>query len=321
MEKAASPGRIKPILPPGVPEVFLPVQEAPTHPDAVMVYRPCLIAIGKVYYANAKSSVSAEEEISLLAEPSSSVKWDKAQTVRLSEKDLDQSPQEDGVSFLDPPRDATQPRIYGSWEKDFKDWLYRSHRLELFRSPSIGTVSRPGESEPDFRIRLQQAGREKRDELVKKVRKKYSTRITSLEKQILRAQQAVDREKDQVSQQRLQTAISFGATLLGAMVGRKRVSRSSLGRATTTIQRAGRISREAKDVQRAEERLVDLQSRLDELQNQFDEEIREVKASVDPLTESLETMTLQPRKSDIAVTLLALGWQPSWQAEGGGSQA
>jgi hypothetical protein len=316
-EKSASPGNIKPILPPFVPEVFLPIQEAPPYQDAVMVYRPRLFARGKIYYTSAKLGVSTEEEISLLAEPSSSIQWEKAQKFQLGEKDLDQSPVGEDVFFLDPPKDAMQPKIYNSWEKDFKDWVYRNHELKIFRSPSLGSVSKPGESEAEFRIRIQQVGREKRDELVEKVTKKFSTRIVSIENQILRAQQAVDREKDQVGQQRLQTAISFGATLFEAMVGRKKVSRSSLGRATTTVQRAGRISREAKDVQRAEERLSNLQSNLENLQNQFEEEIGKVKASVDPLTESLETITIQPRKSDIAVTLFALGWQPSWQGKRG----
>jgi len=312
-EKAPPPVSNKPMLPPGVPEVFLPVREVSPNPGAALVYRPRLIAMGKVYYASARTNISAEEEVSLLAEPSSAVPWDDAQPVQLSERDLDRSPWDESASFLDLPRNAAQVKAYAGWEKDFKNWLYRHHRLGLYRSPSLGMVSRPGESEGDFRIRLQQAGREKRDELVEKIRRSYSTRIASLEKQILRAQQAVDKEKDQVSQQRLQTAISFGATLFDALVGRKKVSRSSLGRATTTVQRAGRISREARDVVRAEERLVDLQSRLQEIQDQFEGEISEVKTTVAPLTESLETLTIQPRKSDIAVTLLALGWQPFWQ--------
>jgi len=308
----------KPILPPEIPEVFLPVREASPDPGAVLLYRPRLLAVGKVYWANAKWNIAAEERMSFLTEFSSSVKWDRAQALPLEDRDLDRPLQEEEALFLEPPRGAAQPKNYSTLEKDFKDWLYRSHRLELFRSPSVGAVSRPGESERDFRVRIQQAGREKRDELLEKVRKKYSTRISTIEKQILRAQQAVEREKDQVSQQRLQTVISFGATLLGAMTGRKRVSSTSLGRATTTVQRAGRISKEARDVHRAEERLLDLQSRLDELQGQFDEEIREVQASVDPLSESMETTIISPRKADISVERVALAWEPTWNVPDAG---
>ncbi len=314
IRKKASLGGNKPLLPPGIPEVFLPLQEAPPHPDAVMVYAPRLLAVGKIYYASAKFHVSTDEEISLLTEPSSSVQWDQAQTVQLNKRDLDLAPRDDDAYYMDLPPEAAQPKIYGSLEKDFKDWLYRNHRLELLRSPSLNSISKPGESESDFRIRLQQTAREKRDELVEKIRRKYSTKIASLDKQILRAQQAVEREKDQVSQQRLQTAISFGATLFEVLAGRKRISRSSLGRATTTAQRAGRISRESRDVERAEERLTDLQTRLEEFRDQFDEETAQVSASMDPLMETMETVTITPRKTDIAVTTLALGWQPSWQA-------
>ena len=57
------------------------------------------------------------------------------------------------------------------------------------------------------------------------------------------------RESEQVSQQRLQTAISMGATLVGALFGRKSMS-ASIGRATTTARGVGRTMREREDVER-----------------------------------------------------------------------
>ncbi len=51
----------------------------------------------------------------------------------------------------------------------------------------------------------------------------------------------------------MQTAISFGATLLGAFTGRKLLSSGTLGRATTTMRDVGRSVDESGDVKRAEE--------------------------------------------------------------------
>ena len=316
MKTSPSHGTGKPVLPPGIREFFMPLEEPLPDEGASIVYVPHLLSMGKVYHSSAKYNLTAEEEISLLSELAPSVQWDDARMISLYEEDLERSPEEaQKISYMDLPQDAIQSRNYKRWEKEFKDWLYRAKHLELFRSPSLKQVSRLGESEKDFRIRIQHTAREKRDEILEKVRKKYTARISSLEKQILRAEQAVDREKDQVSQQRFQTAISFGATIFGAMLGRKRVSRTSLGRAATTAQRAGRISKETKDVKRAEERLIDLHSRLAELQDQFESEMDGIKVSLDPSTESLETVTIRPRKSDISVTLLALCWLPTQQED------
>jgi len=60
-----------------------------------------------------------------------------------------------------------------------------------------------------------------------------------------------DVEAEQAKQQKIQTAISMGATLLGAFVGRKAISYSTLGRATTTLRGAGRTLKETQDIERA----------------------------------------------------------------------
>ena len=179
-------------------------------------------------------------------------------------------------------------------------------------------VSNPGEEERDFRIRLQLTAREKRDELVEKLREKYHSKISRLQDRIRTAENAVEREKEQAQQQKLQTALSFGATIFSALLGRKTVSRSSIGRASTTVSRAGRILKEKKDVERAEETLEVLQEQVAELQALLTEEIDRIQASLDPITEALETFTVRPNKSGISVSLVTLAWAPYWQDPKGG---
>ena len=84
-----------------------------------------------------------------------------------------------------------------------------------------------------FRIRLSQSTREKRDDLVEQLRQKYAPKVAALQERIRKAQEAVEREKAQADQQKMQTAISFGATLLGALGGRKINSSGNIGKATT----------------------------------------------------------------------------------------
>jgi len=49
---------------------------------------------------------------------------------------------------------------------------------------------------------------------------------------------------------------------------------------------------------------------MKDLEAQFQEEVQALDVGNDPLTDELETVLARPRKSDIAVDLLALVWSP-----------
>jgi len=308
-----------PMIPPGISQVFIPARKAQP-PGAGIYYDPVLLGSAKLIYRNAKAGVADQKNIAVLVEFSSGqaiMGWDGSEEVDLREEELSARPC-DEASFAAPPQIALNKDEYTAWTRSFKDWLYRNQALELLSSPSLKMVSKPGEGEREFRIRLQLAAREERDELVEKLREKYHSKIARLEQRIHTAENTVDREKEQAQQQKLQTAISLGATIFSALLGRKKVSRTSVGRATTTVGRAGRILKENKDVERAEENLQALHEQVSELQTLLNEEINRIQTSLEPLTETLETFTVSPAKSGISVSLVALAWAPYWQDSKGG---
>jgi Mg-chelatase subunit ChlI len=180
-------------------------------------------------------------------------------------------------------------------------------------------LSRPGESERDFRVRLQQAGREQRDQQSDALRKKYSPKIAALQDRIRRAEQMVERQQAESRSSQLQAAISVGATILGAFLGRKTISATTIGKATTAIRGAGRAMKESKDVSHAEDNVAALQQQLSDLESQFNAETSALAAATDPLTETLDRIMLKPSKSNIAVKLVALVWVPHWRMTDGTS--
>ncbi|RJQ44994.1 MAG: ATP-binding protein [Nitrospiraceae bacterium] len=309
----------KPVLPPGISEYFLPVKGL-QQAGAVLLYEPMLLGSASIYFANAKVGIAAEKSLSLLADfsgrPDVSF-WDEASEVGLTEKELEKLPENDAI-FPALPREASLKGNYAEWGKALREWIARRFQLELFKSKSLRSVSQPGETERDFRIRLQQSAREKRDELVTRVREKYAPKISRLEERISRAEQTVEKEKGQAQQQKLQTAISIGATILSVLTGRKKMSYSTLGRATTAARGAGRTMKESRDIDKAAENVDELRKQLSEMQQVLQQEIEQVQTSIDPLKEELETYTITPKKTDISVNLVALTWVPHWQDEKGG---
>jgi hypothetical protein len=206
---------------------------------------------------------------------------------------------------------------YRSWESDFSAWAYRTQAAQVFKSPSFKLTSNPGETEGEFRARLQLAAHERRDELTEKMRAKYAAKTATLQQQLMRAEHAVEREQEQAKNRKMQTAISFGATLLGAFTGRKALSTGTLGRATTAMRDVGRTMDEQGDIKRAEESLVVLKQKQADLETEFQTEVDAIGAQTDPMSEPLDQVTVRPRKSDIAVDSLGLVWMPYWKDAAG----
>jgi hypothetical protein len=237
--------------------------------------------------------------------------WDQATPLDLPIADLEAEPQS-GAQFTDVPAEAAKPKSYATWRKDLASWVYRNQRLELFESPSLDVASNPGESERDFRVRLQQLAREHRDEAVENLRRKYAPKFEQLEERKRRAEQAVEREAEQAKGQKMQTAISVGATLLSSFLGRKRASLSTLGRATTAARGVSRSMKESQDVDRAQDNVAVVTQKLADLEAEFQAETAALERSLDPQTEQLDKVSLKPTKANIAVKLVTLAWAPYW---------
>jgi hypothetical protein len=308
----------RPMLPPDVPQHFVPRRGSKPE-GSELVYAPMLLGSSQTRFSDSKSGVDSMQDVTVLAPITDgpvAVDWDKATAAELAVADLEQNPEE-GAQFLALPASAGKAKSYADWNKDFGGWLFRTQKVELFKSPSTKEVSKPGESERDFRVRLQQAGRECRDKGAETLRQKYASKIATLQDRIRRAELAKEKQQAESRSSQVQAAISVGASILGAFLGRKTISASNIGRATTAVRSAGRVMKESKDVGVAEENVAALQQQLADLEAQFKSECDVLAAATDPLTEKLDSVSMKPTKANIAVKLVVLAWTPHWRDESG----
>jgi hypothetical protein len=237
------------------------------------------------------------------------VDWSAAVPIDVGPRDLESAPAA-GIGFADVPANVLTARSLAGWEKAFAAWIHGTQTLALLRASESGLVSNPGESERDFRIRLQQTSRELRDSMVEGLRKKYGPKLAAAQERLRRTQQAVDRESEQARAHTLQTAISFGTTLLGALIGRKAMSASTLGRATTAARGVGRTMKQSQDVGRAQETVEAAQQQIDRLEEELRLETTALDERFNASAEAIETFTLKPKRANIAVRLVSLVWAP-----------
>jgi len=305
---------IPPALPPDIKPLYIPVRGS-DEPDSKLVYKPFLFGHADVHFSDLKKGIELEDSLRLLTQVTADiipVNWEDASVIDLDTSDLSKAAESNG-GFEVLPSSASDKKNYKEWEDKFKDHIFRNHKLELLKSPSLKETSKPLESERDFRIRIGQVSREQRDEWMIKLREKYSKQTASLESKIRTAEEKISREESQAQQQKLQTAINIGSTLLGAFLGRKTVSTSTVGRAGASMRSASRAMKESQDVKRAAENLEILKQQLADLEIKFQEEVDAYSEKLDISNEVFETVSMRPKKTDISVKLVNFVWAPYWK--------
>ena len=310
---AESPESRRPIVPPGITEVFVPPR-TPAPAGHRLHYEPTVLTMGSFVVDDRAIEDSPSRAIAAAApftDGAVAVDWSAARVLALTEDELAVQP-DAGASFGPLPPAAVEKRSYAAWKRGFVTWVTSTQELTAWKSPSLGQVSEPGEDEREFRIRLQLVAREKRDAERAKLEESYGAKGARLRERIRKAEQALAREQGQARRAKLDTAVSIGATVIGAVFGRR-----SLGGATTASRGVGRSIEQAGDVGRAAENLETLRGELAELDAELQAEIRDLDARIDPLAEPLRAIPLRPEKDDVTVSLVALGWLPWWSGPGG----
>jgi hypothetical protein len=303
-----------PVLPSGIEVFYL----APSGSGHGLVYYPAVIGQVEVHYSSAKYSVDETKTMAFavqLEERPIALEWDNA--VEFGLYDLQTAPLP-GAEFADLPAMANEAKSYRNWNRDFLRWVRVNQPLTLYRSQRFKLTSGVNESEGEFRARLSQAAREERDMKVEKLRRKYSSKFTTLNDRLRRAEQAIAREEEQVKSKTVSTVISFGTAILGAFLGRKTISATSASRMGTAMKSAGRMRKEKMDVARARETADAIREQLNQLELQLQADIQNLEEAYDPASEELREIKVKPKSADMSLRLFGLAWMPYRKAVDGG---
>ena len=145
---------------------------------------------------------------------------------------------------------------------------------------------------------------------MKQLRDRYAAKMRRLEERIRRAQGELSQAESEFRQESMDTAISIGRSIFGALFSRKKLSRTNVDRASSSARKAGRVAREKEDVQRAKDSLdVLLQQRM-ELDDKISADVAKIEAKYQSDRIDLERLEIRPRKSDILVEPVMIVWTP-----------
>ncbi|HET7202432.1 MAG TPA: hypothetical protein VFI92_03605 [Steroidobacteraceae bacterium] len=294
----------RPVVPAGVQEYFLAAA------GTSVEYEPRLGARVRTHFVDAKTGVDLWTESYYLAPlGDSGPDWEHAETCREDAMDRRAEPAP-GASFGAVPGGALGIKAQQQHARALVEHVYRTSTVSVLRCPALKATATPGAGEGAFRAQLAQALRERRDQAVDALRKKYAGRLAAIEDRQRRAVQKLAREKDQASNETMSSALSVGGSLLGALLGGGRRA-GAFGKAASAARSMGRIGKERTDVAHAEADIASLQQQYASIEQDLEAEVAALESDFDPAAIEVESVAVKPRKSDITVADLALVWQPA----------
>ncbi len=299
----------RPLLPAEAAEGFLVTGVESPAPGTT--YEAGLVAEASMHYVHRRSRIDHWATLTLhtpLAPDLRGSPWNGATEV-LDPRAIrvDDVPVEE-AEFGAAPAAASNPKSYARWSKMLATHLYKEHPLVVLHCKELRAYSKPGESEGAFRGRLAHLRREVRDRERTRLETRYKPKLARLEDRKRRYEARVEREEAQYANRRTETLISWGTTLLGAVLGRRMGGLSTARRASSAAKGVSRTMREHADIGRAEAEVDAVEEQIAELDREFREALDDLAAAHEVEAE-LEEIAIRPRKADLSVERLRFVWR------------
>ena len=304
---------LRPEVPEGIAERFLPMNEEPDE-SATILYRPGLYIEAKTHYAS--SPMNLDEWVTYychcpIEDEEPAVEWESA---LIEEQEIfphrgGKRPRK-GAQFADLPSTASRKTTWSRWHKGIKSEIYQTRSMELYKDKVTKLKSEHDETQAAFRARTRQAHVEKRDLAVEKLRAKFSTKIDRAEERIRKAHEKLGLQEEQLEEKSSNSWLSMGSSLLGALFSRKRVSATNMRRASSAMKTRTRVAKEKQDVERAERELKEREEEMRELEATFEAALSEIEEVPAAKHIELTEVTVRARKADFDLTPPVLLWTP-----------
>jgi hypothetical protein len=279
-----------------------------------LVYEPGLIGVAEVRFVDQKRKINEQLERVLLLQPPLDVQrsdWGDAVVLTVGSRDLLDNPEAAGENqgpfFAPAPGDANNSREMSVLNKKLAEWLFYNSKQTINVHPELGLFQHPDEPPRAFKIRLQQAAREKRDEDVDKLEEKYEQQIDRLQVKLRKEERELAEDEADYSARKQQEMVGIGESVVGFFIGRRSTRAMS-----SAMSKRRMTTRALQDMEESKEVIEDIQADIQELEQELEEQARIITAKWANLLDKVTTEEITPRRTDVHVETVALAWLPAW---------
>ena len=311
----------KPIINQDIPIAYIPPEVARFSDQLKRVYVPCLAASARVRFVDAKLNLDVYQDRCLIvpidqnAERAGMVDFGRGKSIRPKtavEAGLNAMHMPlDGFGFEEPSSMLLQADSFKAYRDHFIDYLVEHFTYPLMECQLLKQKSQANESEKEFRIRLTRLAQEKKAEALAKLKDKYGPKLRTLQDRLDAAHDRADDHAREVERQKINATVNVGATVIGAMFGRKMLSSRNIDRAARAYNDMARVERKEARAQAARESVESLDERLLALSQDFDQAAAQIVRDYDISDEALDVVRVRAKKANIKVDFVGIAWVPA----------
>ncbi|MBT8171933.1 DUF87 domain-containing protein, partial [Candidatus Bathyarchaeota archaeon] len=240
--------RSPPILSPGIPQVFFPIQNDKNQAkkslikelgsnvsfeEILLLYRPVVFGNASIRFFDRKYKIDNLIEKSLVLtdlDKSSFFDWKDAKESSLKVNDLVNSKDQNSLKnavFDAVPEFTNSEKDFKKLGKDLNEFLYYSSILKLKKNVDLGAIQLPEELDRDFQIRLLQLSREERDVEVDKLKSKYTKKVNKLDNKLSKLEFELADDEAEYEARKREELVGAGESVLSIFLGSRRTSRAT----------------------------------------------------------------------------------------------
>ena len=218
---------------------------------------------------------------------------------------FESGPAPSSVSYGPLPAWATKGNAAAALERLAKDAV-SAKGLELDGLPALGLVRAPEEPAEAFESRVRTAVEAEAEKRAAKTRGPLARKIEALDRRIDAETRELERDRAEASRSKTYSAIDVGASILTTVLGGRKSSMGSAGRAGARAY--GRIQRSAENVKESEKKIADWTAEREALASEMDGAAASERERLEADAARRESIRLPVNRADVR----ALEWYVLW---------
>ena len=313
---------------PGIPHYFLAanlsVDQALKHESgprtvgftprrAQLAYEPRVLGWATVDFQDKTRNIYAQSRYQYLAEMPADLSlmdWERFES-DASRDDLEARPAEEAL-YGDLPAGLGQARTIAALNKSLADFIYRQKQLEVPWNPKLKLHAQVDESEEAFAKRCRQAAKALRDAQADKIKASYDVKVDRLKDKMKREERELAQDQATHEARKRDEVLNIGETVFNLVVGKRRSSKV----VTSASTKRRLTAQAAAEVKESEDAIAEMQEEMEKIKQGMVDELAALDIQMAELVDARETFVVKPRRTDIRIDLVGIGWVPHWDLSG-----
>lgn len=277
---------------------------------ATLAYVPMLLAQAAVRYSDRKTSTYTVRTFAYHVpdvERAGIIHWDEYKAQPLDTKRVSGEPMVQAI-FGELSPGLTDKQRMTQLRRELVDMLYTTAQLKLPYNKELDIFGSADGQFSEFRARVTQAARERRDAAIDALTAKTETQMDRLDAEMQRTIQKLQNEQRELEAEKRNELFTTGEAILSLLKGRTTYTLSRMARAQVFR------SRSKGELEMYQHGIAQVQEKMAKAEQDFEAALQQLNQYWAAVAQQVDEYVVTPYKKDILPELFGVGWVPYWYA-------